>query len=388
LFILDKKSREIHPELSRLSRLGAVTLDDMTSLTTRANSGVPSPLRAIARLVTTPLVPRDFIDLVDPLGNPRDLRGRIESVTSDTADAATVRIKVGNGWRGHRAGQYVRLGVDIDGVRQWRTYSITSPVTSVGRIDITVKAVPDGVVSNYLITQASAGTLVHLDQAAGSFTLPTRAPAKALFITAGSGITPVMGMLRSHLADIPDTVVIHSARAADDVIFGAELRRLDESGAIRLIERHTATQPRLRSTDVQTLVPDWAERDTWACGPAALLDDVETRWMHLGHANRLRTERFTMPAVGGGEGGPVTFSKSGATTDTDSDTTLLQAGEDAGVLMPSGCRMGVCFGCVVPLRNGAVRDVRNGDITIGAPDAGVLVQTCVSTVAGSCELDI
>jgi ferredoxin-NADP reductase len=353
---------------------------------------VRRPLRSIAQMVATPLVPRDFIDLIDPLNSTRDLRGRVDAVTPETADAVTVRIRVGRGWRGHRAGQYVRVGVDVDGVRHWRTYSLTSPADSTTgatrHITITVKAVPDGVVSSYLARKTKPGTLVHLDQADGDFTLPTPRPAKVLFVTAGSGITPVMGMLRSHSRELADVVLVHSAPTADDVIFASELRGLAETGSVRLLERHTATSPRVTAADLDALVPDWADRQTWACGPATLLDDLEAHWAQHGATDRLHTEQFTTPALRGGDGGPVRFAKTGASVDTGSDTTLLDAGENAGVLMPSGCRMGVCFGCVVPLRNGAVRDVRNGDITIGAPDAGVLVQTCISTVAGSCELDI
>lgn len=343
---------------------------------------------SIAQLVATPLAPRDFLDLVDPLSSRRDLRGRIDSVTPETADAVTIRIRVGRGWPGHLAGQYVRVGIDVDGVRQWRTYSITSATGAGRHIAITVKAVADGTVSNYLVRRAKAGTLVHLDRACGEFTLPTPRPGKVLFLTAGSGITPVMGMLRSHARELADVVLVHSAPTADDVVFGRQLRDLAASGALRLVERHTATAARITAAELDALVPDWADRQTWACGPAALLDELEAHWTRHGLAEHLHTERFTAPAVHVGEGGPVSFTRNGAIVDTDSGTTLLDAGEGAGVLMPSGCRMGVCFGCVVPLRNGAVRDVRNGDVTVGAPDAGVLIQTCISTAAGPCEIDV
>jgi len=113
----------------------------MTSLLTSR------PLRKVAHLIATPLVPQDFIDLIDPLSSERDVRGRIESIHPETPDAATVRIRVGRTWRGHVAGQYVRLGVDVDGVRQWRTYSITSPTDDTETIAITVKTVPGGIVS-------------------------------------------------------------------------------------------------------------------------------------------------------------------------------------------------------------------------------------------------
>jgi stearoyl-CoA 9-desaturase NADPH oxidoreductase len=365
------------------------TMVVMTSLlASPARKAGRRPLRRIAHLVATPLVPQDFIDLVRPLSSELDLRGRIEAIHAETSDAATVRIRVGRTWRGHVAGQFVRLGVDVDGVRQWRTYSITSPAGSTDVIAITVKTVPGGIVSNYLVHQAKVGTLVHLDQAAGDFTLPKRTPEKVLFVTAGSGITPVMGILRTHLDQLDDVVLVHSARTADDVIFAAELRAFMATGRLRLIERHTGTQSRLTGKVLDELVPDCAERHAWACGPAELLETIESHYAGRGLGDQLRTERFTAPAITVGEGGPVTFTRSGAEVDTDSSTTLLAAGEEAGVLMPSGCRMGVCFGCVVPLRNGAVRDIRNGEVITGAPDAGVLVQTCISTAAGTCELDV
>jgi stearoyl-CoA 9-desaturase NADPH oxidoreductase len=352
----------------------------MISMTTTLNT--------VARLLTTPLVPQDFFDLVNPLASSTDLRGRIEAIEPETGRAATVRIRVGRGWRGHRAGQYVRLGVDIDGVRQWRTYSITSSPRQTSHITVTVKAVADGLVSNYLVHEATAGTPVHLDHATGDFTLPTPLPDKLLFVTAGSGITPVLGMLRAHLPELADVVLVHSAGSAGDVIFGEELREFARDGAIRLIEHHTDGRPRLTAQGLTELVGDWEQRDAWACGPGGLLDDLETHYAAAGLGAKLRTERFRAAAVPTGDGGAVTYTRSGVTAETNNSTTLLEAGEGAGVLMPSGCRMGVCFGCVVPLRSGTVRDVRNGDLTSANPGDGVLVQTCISAAAGSCQLDI
>src|SRR5699024_5755631 len=96
-----------------------------------------------------------------------------------------------------------------------------------------------GTVSNHVVRRLQPGTLIHLDQATGEFTLPPTPPAKTLFVTAGSGITPVMGMLRNHLTDLADAVVLHSAPTPQDVIFGDELRAWAAQGSLRLVERHT-----------------------------------------------------------------------------------------------------------------------------------------------------
>ncbi|MCW2516312.1 MAG: stearoyl-CoA 9-desaturase [Mycobacterium sp.] len=342
-----------------------------------------------AERVTTPLVPADYLDVIDPLRSSADLRGRIVAIHPETRDAVSVVIKPGRGWRGHTPGQYVRIGIDVDGVRQWRAYSLTSEMGRAdGCIAITVKAIPDGKVSNHLVRRAKPGTVVQLDQAAGEFTLGVQAPPKILFLTAGSGVTPVMGMLRNMTAEGSDVIVVHSAPTADDVIFGGELRMLARQGRIRLVEKHTDTDGMLDVAELDGLVDDLAERQTWACGPAGMLDALEARWAEDGIADRLHTERFRPTIITAGDGGEVTFSRSGNVVDAGAAETLLDAGEAAGVLMPSGCRMGVCFGCVVPLRQGAVRDLRTGDVTTASPGDNVQIQTCVSAAAGSCDIDL
>jgi ferredoxin-NADP reductase len=344
-------------------------------------------------LMTTPLLPADYLDLVSPLRAGADLRGRITEVHPETRDAVTLVIRPGRGWAGHVPGQYIRIGLDVDGVRQWRAYSLTSAVDRPdGGIAITVKAIPDGVVSTHIVRRARVGMLVHLDQACGDFVLPDPRPAKVLFVTAGSGITPVMGMLRNALPELRDVVLVHSAPTAQDVIFGGELRMLAARGAIRLVERHTDADGMLGAEELAGLVGDLDERETWACGPAGMLDALEARWADRGIAERLHTERFRPTVVATGEGGTVTFTSSAVEVDACGATSLLDAGERAGVLMPSGCRMGICFGCVAPLREGAVRDLRSGDLTTASPDSGparpVLIQTCVSAAAGPCEIDL
>jgi len=356
----------------------------------RATTSLRDRAVRLAEMVSTPLVPADYLDIVSPLRAGADLRGRILAIHPETRDAVTLVIRPGRSWKAHAPGQYVRIGVDVDGVRQWRAYSLTSPPGRTdGCITITVKAIPDGKVSNHLVRRARVGTIIQLDQATGEFVLPAARPAKALFVTAGSGITPVMGMLRDAVDELDDVVLVHSAPTAADVIFGGELRRLAAAGRLRLIEKHTDADGMLGVEELQELVPDLAERETWACGPAGLLDALDGHFAELGLAAQLHTERFRPTVlVAAGEGGTVSFSRTDTVVEADGATPILDAGEAAGVLMPSGCRMGICFGCVVPLREGAVRDLRNGEITTAAPGDGVLIQTCVSAAAGSCDIDL
>jgi ferredoxin-NADP reductase len=353
-----------------------------------------------AEAATTPYLPSDFMDLFAPLRSGADLRGRIESVHPETADAATLVIRPGADWAGHVPGQYVRIGVDVDGIRQWRAYSLTHGPRADGRISVTIKAVPDGKVSNHLVRAGRPGTLVHLEQATGDFVLPTEG-GRFLFVTAGSGITPVIGMLRNLFpvsdagavrlarSEPYDIVVLHVAPTASDSIFLANLRELDAAGLIRLISRHSDEHGRLDVDDLTTLVPDLAERTTLACGPAGLLDALQQH--HDARGLPLVTERFRTERVVIGDGGTVAFARTGTEVTADAGTPILDAAEEAGVLMPSGCRMGICFGCVLPLRSGSVRDLRNGEITTATEgetaNGGIRIQTCISAAAGACEID-
>lgn len=379
------------------------------------STNAPSLLERISRgatvltsRLTTPLLPDDYLALVNPLwagtgaagvgaagtgaaGAAGELCGRITAVRRETAESASLLIKPGRGWAGHHAGQWVRVGVDIDGVRHYRTFSLSdAPGRPDGRLRITVKVNPEGVVSRHLVHGGLQGSIVQLSQAAGDFVLPDLQGEKLLFITAGSGVTPVVAMLRDVARPgraMPDIVVLHSAPTPNEVILGGELRLLAlRHPSIRLYERYTRSQGRLDlATDLEVLCPDWADRLTWVCGPAGLLDAATEHWAPI--PDRLRQERFRpMPlAAESGEGGKVCFSRSGVVAEADGATPLLVVGEEAGALMPSGCRMGICFTCVGRLGSGRVRDLRTGTVH---GEEGDLVQTCVSAAAGPVSLDL
>ncbi|PPJ27953.1 stearoyl-CoA 9-desaturase [Nocardia nova] len=359
-------------------------------------------LRGAAARITTPLLPDDYLHLVNPLWSARELRGRIVEVRKETADSVTLVIKPGWGFDfTFTPGQYIGIGVLVDGRWHWRSYSLTCPPDwthpdnrAERVISIAVKAMPEGFLSSHLVNGVPQGTVVRLAAPQGGFVLPEPPPAKVLFITAGSGITPVMAMLRTmdrRAADrtdgdaMDDIVHIHSARTAEDVMFGAELRALHAKHPGFTAHVHlTGEQGKFDLADLDSRFPDWRERETWACGPAGLLNDVEKHWAAAGISDKLHVERFEVERSAVGEGGTVTFARTDRSTEVDGATSLLEAGEAAGVQMPFGCRMGICQTCVVTLTDGHVRDLRNG----AEHQAGEKVQTCISAAAGDCTLDV
>jgi ferredoxin-NADP reductase len=360
-------------------------------------------VRQAGSKLTTPLHPDDYLRLINPLWSQRELRGRVEEVIPETDDAATLVIRPGWGWRfDHRPGQYVGIGIQVDGTFQWRSYSISSAPKRSGRtIAITVRAMPEGMLSGHLVNGLEPGTIVRLASPEGDFVLPDPPPAKMLFLVGGSGVTPVMAMLRTMErrgqlsepgSDTGVDVVMHySSPTPERMIFADELTRLEQEHAGLTLHRlHTDTEGMLDLSHdeggIDSFCPDWRERETYACGPGPMLDAITEFFASHDLEDKLHLERFTLQLGGeGGEGGTITFRTSGKSVEADGATTVLEAGESAGVGMPYGCRMGICHTCTLTLVEGRVRDLRNGD---EFDQRNEQVQTCVTAAVGDCTFDI
>ncbi len=364
----------------------------------REPGGVPASttrfLRSVVARMTTPLLPDDYLHMVNPLWSAREVRGKIVEVVPETDEAATLVIKPGWGWSfTYEAGQYVGIGVHLNGKWHWRSYSISSSPADGssrrrgGHLTITVKAMPEGFLSEHLVRGLAPGTIVRLALPQGEFVLPDPPPAKILFWTGGSGITPVMSMLRTldRRDTMPDVVHIHSAPTIGAALFREERLALAARHiGLRLIENFDDQHGILDVDRVTEVCPDWNAREAWVCGPAPMLAAAEQRWEYAKLTRRLHLERFSAALATSAEGGRVTFAASGKAAEVDGATTLLEAGEAAGIQMPFGCRMGICHTCIVPLKMGMVKDLRNG--AEYHENAGV--QTCITAAAGDCVLEI
>src|SRR5215218_5476089 len=329
-------------------------------------------LARAASVLTTPLAPEDVLALFNPVFSARQLRGIVTKVVSETPDSTTIHFRPGRGWQAHKAGQWARIGVEVDGVRHWRSYSLS---TAAGQ-DPAITVTDVGAVSGVLVRNTRPGDVLFLAPPQGDFVLPEH-PRPLLMLTAGSGITPVMSMIRTLIPRRPDAdvVLIHSARTPQDSLFLEELRELaDQFPNLRVTHWFTGERGRLNfssAAELDMLCPDWRERAAYACGPEGFLDAAEVLWAAEGAAEgaavagaaeatragaepragapSLTIERFTTNLAGGDghDGGLVTFEASDREVDADGATPLLDVGEDAGLLMPSGCRMGICHSCLI-----------------------------------------
>jgi len=319
----------------------------------------------------------------------------------ETRDARTITLRPGRNWRRHRAGQHVRVGVPIEGRRFTRTYSISSsPERRDGCITVTVKVLEGGRMSGHMVRNLEVGSYLPIGLPQGDFLVPEATPVRPLFITAGSGVTPVMSMLRTWeiVGNMPDVVHMHYAPHRYDVVFGPELEKLAASQRryryepvlTRDISDSPTTSNHFSAAQLEELCPDWEEREVWACGPQSLLAAVEDHFVSAGRGRSVHIERFRaaladVPADAAGGG--VTFVTPGTPVGAEADATtpLLRVAEDAGLNPDHGCRMGICHTCDVPLVAGRVRDLRTSEVI---DEPGRAVQICISGAAGDCEIDL
>lgn len=347
-----------------------------------------------ARALTTPLLPDDYLELLNPAWSTREMRGRIEEIRPETENAATVVVDPFFPWQGHWPGQYLRIGTEIDGIRHWRAYTLTSdPDHPRGLLSVTVKRVEEGKLSPWFTDEANHGEIVYLGGAEGSFQIPYPVPDKLLMISAGSGVTPIFAHVRNLARrDAPAEVLhVHCCRSAEDFILGDRLRELRKARRnYDLVEHHSGSSGRLKPGDLDEVCPDWRERPTFLSGPREMIDAFQAHWEAAGDPELLEVERF-QPIIGGdataevGKGGTVRFRVTECETECDGKTPILEAGEQAGAELPFGCRMGVCHTCIGRLEHGQVRDLRTGRVH---GEAGEMIRTCVNAPEGHVEIDL
>jgi stearoyl-CoA 9-desaturase NADPH oxidoreductase len=237
-----------------------------------------------------------------------------------------------------------------------------------------------------------AGTIVRLGGVEGTFTLPSPLPERLLFVSAGSGITPIASMLRSLAArgELREVVHVHSSHTEEQIAFAHELKTLQARySGYELNIWISGERGRVNPERLSELCPDWAERETFLCGPPELLHELSEHWRAQGEVERLHVEHFQPEERVGdgerGEGGTVRFCKSEVEGVSDGEQPMLVAGENAGAKLPYGCRMGICHSCVGRLRSGKVRDLRTGAVH---GQAGELMRTCVNAPEGPVEIDL
>jgi ferredoxin-NADP reductase len=333
-----------------------------------------------------------YLELIRPDLTVRDARAEVIAVEHPTARSVTLTLRPNAAWSGFRAGQFVRVGVEIDGVRRTRTYSpACSQHRSDGRLELTVTAHPSGLVSRHLQRRVGPGAIVHLGTAQGEFVLPEPRPRRLVLISGGSGVTPVISMLRTLCDEGHDDEVafVHYARTAAAWLYRHEV----ESLAARhpnIRYAFVATRDggrRLEFDAIRNLLPNAGRGDTTVavCGPPQLIQAARAIWTAA--PEQVLAETFTPPSLSvprAAAQGTLRFLRSDRAAPVGPGTLLEQA-EAAGLSPDFGCRMGICHTCTCRKSAGAIRNVLTGEVSAEEDED---IQLCVSVPAGDVALEI
>lgn len=315
--------------------------------------------------------------LVDRL-HPEKIGVRVAEIVDETASTKTLRVVPSAGaYPPFRAGQYANLYLTIDGVATSRPFSFASPPTRPDRLDITVRRMPGGFVSSYLLDRATVGEEFELSGPAGDICYePLKDTKDQVFLAGGSGITAFMSMIR-HKADAPTgrrMHLIYGSRVPDDVIFGEELdalaSKLDNLSVDVVISEppdgYDGLTGFMDAKMIKRLVGDASGKTFYLCGPLAMYDFCTQALAELGvPARRVKTELQGPPQeVMKVEGWPtsvkakarvtVTIESTGRAFEVPCTEPLLNSLERNGIVPPTLCRSGACAYCKTRLVEGEV----------------------------------
>jgi stearoyl-CoA 9-desaturase NADPH oxidoreductase len=321
---------------------------------------------------------------------------RIVGRQPESRDSVTIHLQPNRHWSGFQPGQHVNVSAELDGVRVTRSYSLSDTARADGRIAITVKVIEGGKLSEHLARNARVGDVLDLGPAFGEMVLPASAADPLLFLAAGSGITPLMALVRAQAAHgMPrDLSVLYWARHRDELCFVDELRRLSmQHPGFRVrfvLTREAATASdecygRISPELLATLVPDAQQRHVYGCGPRGFVDNAHALLAH--RVPHFQAEAFTPPRRDDSSTGTVqvTLAARGQSLEIPRGEPLLSALEAAGVTLASGCRMGICNTCACGKRAGSSLDLRTHQLHHEPASA---LRLCVTAATTDLVLDL
>lgn len=342
-------------------------------------------------LLTGPHGVDRYTELVEPTWTSGQARAKVVDVQRTTSRSVTLTVAPNEAFTERhtvKAGQFVNLTVEIDGRMHSRCYSPAN-VEGSTELEFTIGVHDGGLVSTYLYERAHRGMVIALDGVGGDFVLPAgppeSLPRRILFISGGSGITPVMSMLRTlaaqgHLQNQgSELAFVHYARTPEEAGYRAEL---DAMRGVRVLHGYTRSgEGELKGRfSAEHLAAAMAQPDAvFVCGPTALVDAVKE------HCENVFTESFVPPVIeapANPTGGRVNFADSQVDV-TDDGRSLLEQAEAAGLTPQNGCRMGICHTCTRRKTSGTVRNLITGAVSTG-PDEDV--QICVTVPVGDVDI--
>ncbi len=324
-------------------------------------------------------------------------------VVPETTDTATFTFRAPSGaWFDYKPGQFVTLDLPVPGGNVQRTYTISSSPSRPLSISVTVKAQPGSTGGRWMLDHLKPGMQIKAYGPSGIFHNQCKTGKKYLFISAGSGITPVMSMTTWawDSGEMPDIVFVHAARSPSDIIFRQRLEGMaDRVPGLQLhftVEELDPFQSwhgyrgRLNQIMLGLMASDYLEREVYCCGPEPFMQAVRDMLVALGYdMESYHQESFGAPVRSEADApvlddvvpdetarAEITFASSGITAKCAETDTVLAVARANGLNIPSGCTFGLCGTCKIKKNSGEVHMVHNGGISDEDIEEGYILACC------------
>lgn len=373
------------------------------SASASAVTGLPpsaSWLQRIAAPVVDPEVVDFWVQHLNPAWSWSRPLATIVERRVEARDTVTLVLKPNRHVGNFLPGQHVNVSAEVNGRRVTRSYSLTNTPSRSRRLSITVKRVEGGALSTHLVQQARVGDVVGIGPAVGEMTLPAQPQGRWLFLAAGSGITPLMGLTRALAArHMPvELTLLYWVKTHAELCFLQELRALSArfpQFRLQVVVTHEApsvpgeAQGLISAEQLAQLAPSLSEQQVFACGPGGFVETA--RELCTGRSQAFVAEGFTpaapvaLPSASEARTVRVMLQRTGRELQLSTGLSLLEALEAEGLNPPSGCRMGVCHTCVCPRIEGTTQDMQSGETQ---SETDMAVRLCVSRACTDLTLDL
>ena len=349
-----------------------------------------------------------YFDEVRPWSDRSQLL-EVVRITPETPDVATFTFRTtDNSWFRYLPGQFITLELPVPAGTVLRTYTLSSSPSRPLSIAVTVKAQTSSIGTRWMLDNLKVGDRLKAFGPAGQFSFHLHKAAKYLFLSAGSGITPMMSMARwiEDHAEPADVAFISCARRPSDILFRPELERMAAGPhpfhlafVVEATDRHqawTGFRGRLSPPVLQAVAPDFLDREVFCCGPAPFMAAVRSMLAAAGFdMARYHEESFQPEAAEPAPSledeaeiaGPVLFTLSEVEASGEAGDTILQIARAAGLNIPTGCTMGLCGTCKVQKLSGETAMQHQGGILDDDIAAGFVLACCTRPL-GRIEIEI
>jgi ferredoxin-NADP reductase len=319
-----------------------------------------------------------------------NIKAKVLETKQESVDVLTIVLKPSKKWNSFLPGQYLEIGVKINGVLYFRNFSISSTLEQFqkeGTISLSIQKQDKGKVTQWIFDELKTGNLITISQAKGCFA-PQNSTEPVLFIAGGTGITPFISLLHTAVLENRNAVLLYYAKAGKHIL-REKLEAMTSASNITVQFITTSEEGRISEAHLQQYCPDFCQRSVLVCGPNHMIEDTKSLLSKLGYEEEKVVFEYFKAASFSIElpdiSTKATLKVANKTLEVKGTTSILEQLENNGFTPKYGCRMGLCKQCQCIKNSGTVFNKLTGKYSESTEE---VIQICVSVPVGVVSIQL